>query len=191
VFELYRAADFCLVNSLHDGMNLVAKEFVASRDDEDGVLILSTFAGARANCRSRAHQSLRRQRDRGGHGDRHAHGARRAPRPHEPDAPDREGKQRLSLGGRMLMDASRIRQRQNLPSVKNRRFGTLSVRRRRRSGAGVRRPLQGLIAFGDAQPQQRHARRRGVEGRQGNGATFASRISRSANSVSTSRLSAP
>ncbi len=46
VFELYRAADFCLVNSLHDGMNLVAKEFVAARDDEDGVLILSSFAGA-------------------------------------------------------------------------------------------------------------------------------------------------
>jgi len=46
VFELYRAADFCLVNSLHDGMNLVAKEFVAARDDEDGVLILSAFAGA-------------------------------------------------------------------------------------------------------------------------------------------------
>ena len=46
VFELFRAADFCLVNSLHDGMNLVAKEFVAARDDEDGVLVLSTFAGA-------------------------------------------------------------------------------------------------------------------------------------------------
>jgi trehalose 6-phosphate synthase len=46
VFELFRAADFCIVNSLHDGMNLVAKEFVASRDDQDGVLILSTFAGA-------------------------------------------------------------------------------------------------------------------------------------------------
>ncbi len=46
VFELFRAADFTLVNSLHDGMNLVAKEFVAARDDEDGVLILSTFAGA-------------------------------------------------------------------------------------------------------------------------------------------------
>jgi trehalose-6-phosphate synthase len=46
VFELYRAADFCLVNSLHDGMNLVAKEFVAARDDEDGVLILSAFTGA-------------------------------------------------------------------------------------------------------------------------------------------------
>jgi trehalose 6-phosphate synthase len=46
VFELYRAADFCIVNSLHDGMNLVAKEFVAARDDEDGTLILSTFTGA-------------------------------------------------------------------------------------------------------------------------------------------------
>jgi trehalose 6-phosphate synthase len=42
----YRAADLCLVTSLHDGMNLVAKEFVASRDDEDGVLILSKFTGA-------------------------------------------------------------------------------------------------------------------------------------------------
>jgi trehalose 6-phosphate synthase len=46
VFELFRAADFVLVNSLHDGMNLVAKEFVAARDDDDGVLVLSTFAGA-------------------------------------------------------------------------------------------------------------------------------------------------
>jgi trehalose-6-phosphate synthase len=44
--ELYRAADVCLVTSLHDGMNLVCKEFVASRDDERGVLILSRFAGA-------------------------------------------------------------------------------------------------------------------------------------------------
>jgi trehalose 6-phosphate synthase len=46
VFELFRAADFCIVSSLHDGMNLVAKEFVAARDDERGVLILSNFAGA-------------------------------------------------------------------------------------------------------------------------------------------------
>lgn len=46
VFELYRAADACVVSSLHDGMNLVAKEFVAARDDELGILILSTFAGA-------------------------------------------------------------------------------------------------------------------------------------------------
>ncbi len=43
---LYRLAQFCVVSSLHDGMNLVAKEFVASRDDEDGVLILSGLAGA-------------------------------------------------------------------------------------------------------------------------------------------------
>jgi len=46
VYELYRAADLCYVSSLHDGMNLVAKEFVASRDDEQGVLILSQFTGA-------------------------------------------------------------------------------------------------------------------------------------------------
>ena len=46
VNELYRAADVCVVTSLHDGMNLVCKEFVAARDDEQGVLILSRFAGA-------------------------------------------------------------------------------------------------------------------------------------------------
>ena len=44
--ELYRAADICMVTSLHDGMNLVCKEFVAARTDEQGVLILSQFAGA-------------------------------------------------------------------------------------------------------------------------------------------------
>jgi len=46
IFELFRAADLCIVSSLHDGMNLVAKEFVAARDDDQGVLLLSTFAGA-------------------------------------------------------------------------------------------------------------------------------------------------
>ena len=46
VFELFRAADVCIVSSLHDGMNLVAKEFIAARDDEQGVLMLSHFAGA-------------------------------------------------------------------------------------------------------------------------------------------------
>jgi alpha,alpha-trehalose-phosphate synthase [UDP-forming] len=46
VYEIYRAADVCMVTSLHDGMNLVAKEFVAARDDEQGVLLLSMFAGA-------------------------------------------------------------------------------------------------------------------------------------------------
>jgi trehalose-6-phosphate synthase/Kef-type K+ transport system membrane component KefB len=43
---LYRLASFCIVSSLHDGMNLVAKEFVAARDDEHGVLVLSALAGA-------------------------------------------------------------------------------------------------------------------------------------------------
>ena len=43
---LYRLAQFCVVSSLHDGMNLVAKEFVAARDDEEGVLVLSALAGA-------------------------------------------------------------------------------------------------------------------------------------------------
>jgi trehalose-6-phosphate synthase len=42
----FRAADLCMVTSLHDGMNLVAKEFVASRGDRQGALILSRFAGA-------------------------------------------------------------------------------------------------------------------------------------------------
>lgn len=46
VYEYYRGADVSVVTSLHDGMNLVAKEFVASRDDEQGVLILSQFTGA-------------------------------------------------------------------------------------------------------------------------------------------------
>ncbi len=46
VTELLRAADICVVTSLHDGMNLVCKEFIAARDDEQGVLILSRFAGA-------------------------------------------------------------------------------------------------------------------------------------------------
>ena len=46
IWPFYRHADFCLVTSLHDGMNLVAKEFVSVRDDDDGVLILSQFTGA-------------------------------------------------------------------------------------------------------------------------------------------------
>jgi trehalose-6-phosphate synthase len=121
VFELYRAADFCLVNSLHDGMNLVAKEFVAARDDEDGVLILSTFAGASrelpeavlinpfdvTETANAMEVAMRMDRD--------------------------ERRSRMSLmrrtvkennvyrwAGRMLMDAARIRQRQSLPSAPRR-----------------------------------------------------------------------
>jgi trehalose 6-phosphate synthase len=46
VFRYYRACELCYVSSLDDGMNLVAKEFVAARDDEQGVLVLSQFTGA-------------------------------------------------------------------------------------------------------------------------------------------------
>jgi len=46
VYRFLRAADVCYVGSIHDGMNLVAKEFVCARDDGRGVLILSQFAGA-------------------------------------------------------------------------------------------------------------------------------------------------
>jgi len=46
VYRFYQSADLCLVTSLHDGMNLVAKEFAAARNDEKGVLILSQFTGA-------------------------------------------------------------------------------------------------------------------------------------------------
>jgi trehalose 6-phosphate synthase len=52
VYRFYRAADLCYVASLHDGMNLVAKEFVAARDDERGVLVLSQFAGAAQQLRA-------------------------------------------------------------------------------------------------------------------------------------------
>lgn len=117
VFELYRAADFCLVNSLHDGMNLVAKEFVAARDDHGGVLILSTFAGASrelieallvnpydiSETAAAIRMALLMDRD--------------------------ERRERMRLmrrtvkennvyrwAGRMLMDAARVRQRQQLRS---------------------------------------------------------------------------
>ncbi|MEK7839054.1 MAG: trehalose-6-phosphate synthase [candidate division NC10 bacterium] len=46
IWPFYRHADFCMVTSLHDGMNLVAKEFVAVRDDGEAALILSRFTGA-------------------------------------------------------------------------------------------------------------------------------------------------
>ena len=46
IAPFYSSADFCMVTSLHDGMNLVAKEFIASRSHNDGALILSRFAGA-------------------------------------------------------------------------------------------------------------------------------------------------
>jgi trehalose 6-phosphate synthase/phosphatase len=115
VFELYRSADFCIVNSLHDGMNLVAKEFVAARDDEDGVLILSTFTGA---SRELVEALLVNPFDVA----ETASAIRRAI-----EMPREQRRQRMQLmrrtvkennvyrwAGRMLMDAARIRQRQAL-----------------------------------------------------------------------------
>lgn len=51
VYRYYGAADICMVTSLHDGMNLVAKEYVTARTDDDGVLILSQFTGASRELR--------------------------------------------------------------------------------------------------------------------------------------------
>jgi trehalose-6-phosphate synthase len=121
VFELYRAADFCLVNSLHDGMNLVAKEFVAARDDEDGVLILSTFAGA---SRELTEAVLINPFD----VNETAEAMEIAMRMGRDERRDRMSLMRRTVkennvyrwAGRMLMDAARIRQRQSLPSVRSR-----------------------------------------------------------------------
>jgi trehalose-6-phosphate synthase len=121
VFELYRAADFCLVNSLHDGMNLVAKEFVAARDDEDGVLILSTFAGA---SRELTEAVLINPFD----VNETAEAMEIAMRMGRDERRDRMCLMRRTVkennvyrwAGRMLMDAARIRQRQSLPSVRSR-----------------------------------------------------------------------
>jgi len=124
VFELYRAADFCLVNSLHDGMNLVAKEFVAARDDEDGVLILSTFAGA---SRELPEAVLINPFD----VTETANAMEVAMRMNRDERRNRMTLMRRTVkennvyrwAGRMLMDAARIRQRQSLPSAP-RRYGT-------------------------------------------------------------------
>jgi trehalose 6-phosphate synthase len=121
VFELYRAADFCLVNSLHDGMNLVAKEFVAARDDEDGVLILSTFAGA---SRELAEAVLINPFD----VTETAEAMETAMRMGRDERRNRMNLMRRTVkeynvyrwAGRMLMDAARIRQRQSLPSAPRR-----------------------------------------------------------------------
>jgi trehalose 6-phosphate synthase len=51
IARFYRAASVCLVTSLHDGMNLVAKEFIAAREDNRGALILSSFTGAAQELR--------------------------------------------------------------------------------------------------------------------------------------------
>ncbi|MBN1614267.1 MAG: trehalose-6-phosphate synthase [Deltaproteobacteria bacterium] len=115
VNSYYRAADVCMVTSLHDGMNLVAKEFVAAREDEQGVLVLSQFTGAAQEL----HEALIVNPY---HIEQTADALYRAL-----TMPDYEQKERMrsmrSLvrdfnvyrwAGRMLIDASRIRQREKL-----------------------------------------------------------------------------
>lgn len=118
VFELFRAADICVVSSLHDGMNLVAKEFVAARDDEQGLLILSTFAGA---SRELSEALLVNPYDTHGMADALQHAMQMSPS---------EQRNRMRLmrelirernvyrwAAQMLLDASHIRQRQRIGSV--------------------------------------------------------------------------
>ena len=99
VNELFRAADVCVVTSLHDGMNLVCKEFVAARDDEQGVLILSRFAGAAREMTEALivnpyHVEETRRRA----APRRDHAAGRAARADGEPAHDGAREQRLSLG---------------------------------------------------------------------------------------------
>lgn len=115
VNRFYRAADVCMVTSLHDGMNLVAKEFVASRDDERGVLVLSQFTGAAHEL----HESLIVNPY---HIEQTAEALYQAL-----TMPDFEQRERMRSmralvrdfnvyrwAGRMLLDAARIRQRERL-----------------------------------------------------------------------------
>jgi trehalose 6-phosphate synthase len=115
VFELFRAADLCIVSSLHDGMNLVAKEFVAAREDELGVLILSSFAGA---SRELSEALIVNPYDANGMGATIAQALA---------MPEAEQRERMHLmrdlvksrnvyrwAGQMLLDASRLRKKQRI-----------------------------------------------------------------------------
>ena len=115
VNRYYRAADVCMVTSLHDGMNLVAKEFVAARDDARGVLLLSQFTGA-------AHELHEALIVNPYHVEQTADALYRAL-----TMPDYEQQERMRSmramvqdfnvyrwAGRMLIDAARIRQREKL-----------------------------------------------------------------------------
>ena len=125
IFEYYRGADLCMVTSLHDGMNLVAKEFVSARDDERGVLLLSHFTGAARElpealvvnpydtdqCAAALHLALTMS------------------------SAEQRTRMRLMRGllqdfnvfrwaGRMLLDAAGTRRRGRLPELTTRRSGT-------------------------------------------------------------------
>jgi len=113
--QYYRASDVCLVTSLHDGMNLVAKEFVMSRDDERGVLVLSQFTGA-------AHELHEALVVNPYHVEQTADALYRALNMPQYEQMERMRSMRSLVksfniyrwAGRMLIDAARIRQRQKL-----------------------------------------------------------------------------
>jgi len=115
ITELYRAADVGLVTSLHDGMNLVCKEFVAARDDERGVLILSRFAGA-------AREMTEALIVNPYHVEECAAALQRALTMPEPEQRERMASLRMTVrefnvyrwAGRMLTDAGRLRLRQRI-----------------------------------------------------------------------------
>ncbi|MGN6701362.1 MAG: alpha,alpha-trehalose-phosphate synthase (UDP-forming), partial [Burkholderiaceae bacterium] len=117
VHRYYRAADTCLVTSLHDGMNLVAKEFIAARDDERGVLILSQFTGAAREL----HEALIVNPY---HIEQSAEAVYRALTMPEVEQRERMHSMRALVrdfnvyrwAGRMLLDAARLRQRERIMS---------------------------------------------------------------------------
>jgi alpha,alpha-trehalose-phosphate synthase [UDP-forming] len=113
--ELFRAADVCVVTSLHDGMNLVSKEFVAARDDEQGVLVLSRFAGAARELREALIVNPY-------HVEETADALHRAATMHEAEQRERMASLRMTVrefnvfrwAGRMLADAGRWRLRERI-----------------------------------------------------------------------------
>ena len=115
--RLYRAADLCYVSSLHDGMNLVAKEYVAARDDERGALVLSQFTGA-------AHELHEALIVNPYHIEQTADAIYRALTMPEFEQRERMRSMRALVrdfnvyrwAGRMLLDAARVRQREKLAS---------------------------------------------------------------------------
>jgi trehalose-6-phosphate synthase len=129
VNRYYRAADVCLVTSLHDGMNLVAKEFIAARDDERGVLVLSQFTGAAREL----HEALIVNPY---HIEQSAEALFRAVTMPEVEQRERMRSMRSLVkdfniyrwAGRMLLDAARMRQREKIMS-KIRSHSRQSLRR--------------------------------------------------------------
>ena len=128
----FRASEVCSVTSLHDGMNLVAKEFIASRDDEQGVLILSQFTGAAREL----HEALIVNPY---HIEEGAEALYRALRMPADEQRERMRTMRVRVrdfnvyrwAGRMLQDAARLRQRERVRS----RINSLSQNRVRKGEA--------------------------------------------------------